>query len=113
MTLYPEFTKRLLSIPERILDFYYNRASSPPGFLKIVLTIRFIVLLISTINFGYLFSVANMPIVKGISAGVLWFYFLFTVYLLALAVLKPDEFESYKTQTRQVVVDAIVIAYFY
>lgn len=115
MNAYNALTKRLSVISESILDFYYNRASSPPGFLMLILIIRIAVLIITTINFGYILSKPdiNPPALKNITAIILWFYFFFIIHLLVIAFIKPDKFENLKTQKLQILIDGSVIAYLY
>jgi len=113
MTTYPGLAKKYYLITVRTLDFYYNWASNPPGFLKLILSIRFMGLLIITVNFGYIFIEQDMPALKILTALVVWFYFFFILFLLTLAILKSDQFENHKMQRRQVILDGIVIAYLY
>jgi GAF domain-containing protein len=98
---------------DRFLDFYYNWASSPSGFLRLILSIRFAVLLICVVNFGYIFREQDLPSVRLTTGGVLWFYLSFTLFLLSLAILKPDLFEGLKIQRWQVSIDTMVISYLY
>lgn len=114
MTLYPQtFIKRFYSVTERILDFYYNWASSPTGFLWLILFIRFLVLVLTTINFGYIFQNQNAPLVRVLTTWVLVGDFLFILYLLFLAYFKPDIFEGVRIQILQILIDGVVIAYLY
>lgn len=115
MAVHKAFTKQIHTISQAILDFYYDWASSPPGYLWLILTIRFAVLIIMTINFGYLFSrpETNFPVLKIITMAALWFYFFFVSCLLVLGIVNRDIFESLGTQRSQVIVDSVLIAYLY
>jgi GAF domain-containing protein len=101
------------TIINAIQDFYYNRASSAPGFLKLVLALRFGVLLILTINFSFVFRVPTLPVLKYLAMAILWLYFFYSVNLLFLAFFRQDRFEHVKTRSLQIVVDSAVISCFY
>jgi len=113
MTIHPSLQNKLPAITRSLSNFYYNWASSSAGFLKLVIAIRFAVLLISTMNFGYLFLRQEIPILQSLTGTVLWIYFLFILILLSVSILKADLFESLEMVRSQIIFDGFVVAYFY
>lgn len=107
--------KQLRSLKSFIQDFYYYETASAPGFLQLILALRFVVLLILTVNSGLMAQ--SGPVVQGSTADLtqllLWLYFSFIIGLLSLAILQPDHFESRLIQVLQVILDGVIITYFY
>ena len=108
-----QVTDKFYSVSQRLLDHYYNWAASPLEFLKLVLAFRFVVLLITVINFGYIFYDQNTLFHKALTSGLLWLYLFFILAMLLLAILNPDLFESPTLQRLQIIIDGIVISLLY